>query len=271
MNLRAISLLSALAFCLLPRPARADDDFQTHYAEAQTLTAAEDYAGALKELEAAYRLKQPPRLLYEMARAHQKLGDGKQALELYRKYLVAEPSPDPIVKADVDAELKLLVSFAPPPLPPPAPVVVQPPAPSERLPPFHYVVQHDRGLIGGGISLLATGYAAAFISGTIFASSGGANYSGSSSGYSDPNGNLAAAGGTLIIPIVGPFIGSLVYRTTYWSLPWSLIDGAAQVAGLAMIIAGARVKHRVPVFSDRLRLSPFASATGGGILASGRF
>jgi hypothetical protein len=266
MNLRMIALVFALAFVLLPARARADDEFQTHYANAETLTAAEDYAGALKELAAAYQLKQPPRLLYEMARAHQKLGDGKQALELYRKYLVAEANPDPMVKADVDAQLKLLAALEPPPAPPVIIQRVESP-PLERMPPFHYEVHHDRGLMAAGISLLATGYGAAVISGAIFASIGAP----ASGDGSDPAGNLAAAGGTLIIPVVGPLISSLVYRSTFWSVPWSLVDGAAQVAGLAMIIAGARVHKRVPVFTDRLFLSPYASAGGGGILASGRF
>jgi hypothetical protein len=38
-----------------------------------------------------------------------------------------------------------------------------------------------------------------------------------------------------------------------------------------MIIVGAKVKKRIPIYSERLQLSPYASYTGGGLVATGRF
>jgi hypothetical protein len=77
----------------------------------------------------------------------------------------------------------------------------------------------------------------------------------------------------LLIPIAGPFISGLMMPSVYWTVPWILVDGAAQVAGLAMAIVGATHKKRVAVIGmdDRLRITPYATADGGGISAIGRF
>jgi hypothetical protein len=261
-----LSIVLALFALLGAATARAQDPFADHYERASALYAGEAYADALKEYEAAYALRQPTRLLFDLARTHRKLGNARNALAYYQKFLAAEPEPEPAMRAEADAACAQLAQLVPPP---PAQV----PAPALTLPPG-YVLQpvklelrHDRGLIGGGIGLLTAGYAAALITGSIFASFGN-----NGSGYSsDSKGDLAAAGGTLIIPVAGPLISAFLYRDVVWSVPWALIDGGAQVAGLAMIIAGARVTKKVPVFSDRLRLAPYATNGGGGLLASGRF
>lgn len=50
-----------------------------------------------------------------------------------------------------------------------------------------------------------------------------------------------------------------------------MIDGMAQAAGLAMIIAGIRHKTKVPMYGDRINVAPVASATSAGVSLSGRF
>jgi hypothetical protein len=239
----------------------AVDTVEQHEARAQGLMQAERYQEALAELEAAYHLRQSPRLLRELAVAHRLLGHAREALDLDRRYLAAESSIDPATRASVMREIAELRSL----IEPAVPNLALPP--NVTLAPIHWELRTNRGLVGGGISLLATGYAAAFISGITFAIVGSGEYS-SSGG--DPNGSLSAAGGTLLIPVLGPFIASAVYRQTYWSLPWTLVDGVAQVAGLAMIIQGARHKHKVPVLG-KVDLMPYGGSNGGGLMVSGRF
>jgi hypothetical protein len=124
----------------------------------------------------------------------------------------------------------------------------------------------NRGMMSAGLTLLLTSYAAAFFSGVTFAVLGNGPYNNNSSG------SLAAGGGVLIIPIVGPFVSGMVFRELAWALPWALVDGAIQVTGLALTIAGAKQKKKVAVLaSDRVRLSPWASSDGGGFTLSGRF
>lgn len=47
----------------------------------------EDYSGALSAFESAYEMQQLPRLLYNMGRAHMKLGHAQEALKRYQQFL----------------------------------------------------------------------------------------------------------------------------------------------------------------------------------------
>jgi tetratricopeptide (TPR) repeat protein len=261
--MRGIRWLVAIAL-FIAAPARAQDAFSDHYQRGEALAANEQYVEAARELEAAFAIRQPPRLLYELAQVYRKLGNAPRALDYYRRFLIAEPQIGPEARQEMQQEMVRLQQLAPPPAPPPQPAGTLQLPPDIRLAPVRIELRSHRGLIAGGSSLLATSYAAALIAGSMFAAL--------ASPYdSSTNGNLQAAGGTLLIPVLGPFIGALVFRTPYWSLPWVLVDGAAQVAGLAMIIVGARKKHKVPVFVDNTMVMPFATASGGGLVASGRF
>lgn len=46
-----------------------------------------DYSGALSAFESAYEMQQLPRLLYNMGRAHMKLGHAQEALKRYQQFL----------------------------------------------------------------------------------------------------------------------------------------------------------------------------------------
>jgi hypothetical protein len=59
-----------------------------------------------------------------------------------------------------------------------------------------------------------------------------------------------------------------------------MVDGAAQIAGLALIIAGARNRHKVPVYGEgkyrpvygqNFQINPYAGGSGGGLTISGKF
>jgi hypothetical protein len=265
------SFLIALALAL---PARADDDFTQHCDRASALSQNDQYTEALKELEAAYAIKQPPSLLYSLARVHRRLGNASAALGYYERFLTAESDPNPEMKAQVEAEIVQLRHILgrdtpPPPVAPPPPRFEARPALENpygndvRMMPVRYETHRDRGLIGGGAALLAAGYAGAVITGSLFLSFNCTDCSNNSV-------NTASAG-VLLIPVLGPVLSGLIQLSAAWSLPWILVDGAAQVAGLAMIIVGARSVTKVPVYGDRLRVAPFALAGGGGLIVGGRF
>lgn len=244
------------------------DPFAAHCDRASQLAASDQHAEALTELEAAYAIKQPPSLLYALAKAHQRLGHAREALDFYRRYVVADTSGDSAMREDAVrqiAALKELVPQMPAPSLPPlaAPPVVNGQLQGDlQLRPTRLEERPDRGLIAGGAALLSTAYAGSVITGSIVMSEDN-SYCTSCIG--------TAAGGTLLIPIIGPFISALTLREAAWSLPLALVDGAAQIGGLAMIIVGARTKHKVPVYGTRVHVLPFASGDGGGLVVGGRF
>jgi tetratricopeptide (TPR) repeat protein len=65
-----------------------------YYQASERLYAQGDYAGALSYLEEAYRLQPSPTLLYNMARAREKLDRLPEALATYEAYLSEAPNAD---------------------------------------------------------------------------------------------------------------------------------------------------------------------------------
>jgi hypothetical protein len=240
-------VLAALPVMFLGRPARADDGTD-HRERAAALRDAGMDREALVEWKEAYAVRQEPRLLYEMACAYQKLNLPRQASELFRRYLVAEPSLDDAIRGEVEARLHLLAG---PKAPPPPEAHGLPDG--AQLVPVHYKTRARRSLLTGGILLLTLAYAPTVVVGALSSVLGG-----------------GAEVDTLLLPVVGPFISALLVREAVWSLPW-ILDGIAQVAGLAMIISAARNREKVPVFGERLTVVPFADPRGAGLAAFGRF
>jgi hypothetical protein len=244
--------------------ARAQSEsFSAHYDHAIQLAENDQYAEAIKELEAAYAVRQLPKVLYSLGKMHQRLGNAKEALSYFQRYLTAEVDAEPTVRGEVEREV-IKLKHAVEPTPPPQAPMLDPRMmgyPDLRLVPVRFEMRSDRGLIAGGIVLLSTGYMGALLTGSLMLSFNNSSSSGPSS----------TATGTLLIPVLGPFISGFAYLNSAWSIPWMMVDGAAQVAGLAMIIAGAKSKRKVPVFSDRLRVSPYATWDGGGVAVTGRF
>jgi hypothetical protein len=146
-----------------------------------------------------------------------------------------------------------------PPAPPPPSLAFAPQAPVTDL---RVVVQaiersdrhaRNRALIAAGSVLLGSGYAAALTLGALTLNS------------SDGCGAsiLNASSATLMVPVLGPFISSPLSGSLAWALPVALVDGVAQVAGLALIIHGARSEQR-------LALTPILGANSLGLGISGR-
>lgn len=78
----------------------------------------------------------------------------------------------------------------------------------------------------------------------------------------------------LFIPVVGPFIQmNYVQNDSARSLSYFglALDGLVQVSGLVMIIVGAAVRQRVPIYAQRSLLSPVLLNGGSGLAYTLRF
>lgn len=246
-------------------PAVSPDPYQAHAARAEQLFRSEQYIEAIKEMEAAYSLRQVPQWLFALGQAHQRLGHASEARLHYQRYLVSSGlGGDSEQRREASQRLEELNRLLGVPEP------QQPVAPSFSPLPYRVEVRpHHRGMLAAGWSMLAVGYAAAFATGTAFAVIEGGSRSSSS---------LGSAGGTLLIPVAGPVVSSAVAYNSilYWGLPWLLIDLPLQVCGLALIIKGYTTPQKVVVPNTNLdsgavSFTPYLSPGGGGLSAAGRF
>jgi hypothetical protein len=269
-----VAALICAAVGLLPRAALADE-FQDHLDHATVLGQGERYKEALAELTAAYELRQSPRVLYMIAKAQQRLGDAKAALSSYERFLAAYSGgdSDPRFRADAQeqvTQLKHLLGkdVALPTNP------IGPQAEREGAD-VRWEMKPNMGLMAGGAVLFGAAYAAAVISGSIFLEpSSTPSYCGTYTypgAPACPGGNLQISAGTLLIPILGPFIAAFAYRDPPWSVSWALVDGVAQVGGFAMMVYAGQHPRKVPVFAKNVQVLPFGSAHGGGLRAVGTF
>ena len=114
--LRLAVLVGAL-LAAVARPSHADParEFRQHYEAALRLYDGGQFEGAIKEFQAAYALKQLPRLLLNIGQAHRKLGHARDALGFYEFYLRVEPNPKPEIKAELTtyiAQTRMLLDAA---------------------------------------------------------------------------------------------------------------------------------------------------------------
>ncbi len=103
---RFLISLVALALVLATWPgaarARQQDAFQDHLDQAVSLYKGGQYEDAIKEFQAAYAMRQMPRLLLNLGQAHRKLGHAREALGYYEFYLRVEPSPKPELRTELE-------------------------------------------------------------------------------------------------------------------------------------------------------------------------
>jgi hypothetical protein len=99
-TLRQSALLLLLLLCA---PARAEDAFQGHYDQAMKLYGEREYAAAIEQFQAAYGLRQLPRLLFAIAQCHRRLGHAREALAFYEQYLRVAGELDAKHRADVES------------------------------------------------------------------------------------------------------------------------------------------------------------------------
>src|SRR5437868_1668528 len=123
--------------------------------EALTAYKGADYKRAVELLEQAYDLRQVPALLYNLAKAYDKLGDIEHAYDTYRQY-VDSAAADPKLKARAEARLTALAEakrkkaagareaeLPPPPPTAPPPAQLEPPKPPPPSPEELRARAHD--------------------------------------------------------------------------------------------------------------------------------
>lgn len=270
-----------LALALLASPAYADN-FQGNYDRAMAAYQQGAYGDAIAYFHRAYEVRPLSRLLVNIGRAHLRLGELARAVVVLRQFLRDDPGASPQLRAEVErdiqgAEAQLQAVVPPPPayyVPPPAvpPPAVPPQAPqttqagltpwpeSQPAPP-RSEVRLRRSLLGAGITLLIVSY----IPAAAVGGAGGAFRSEFRPGVYP-----------LVVPVAGPFLSAFIMPAAsgdasaalYWSLPWALLDGGAQLAGLILTIKGARLRRPPPVIA-----SPWTppSSGGHGVALSGVF
>ncbi len=174
-------------------------------------------------------------------------GDGQVTGQVVVQQPQPQPQPQP--------------QSVPPPGYAPQPVYAQPqPAP----PPPRYEERPIWGLIIPGISMLAAGYVVNVLVSLIGGAVIGFDTAVTGTGYS---GNDFFYTG--LIPAAGPFVQMAVTRGDEGWLPYLLVDGLIQTAGLTMIILGAvlRTSERVAAIEldDGVRLTFAPAPTQGGM------
>lgn len=85
-----------------PTPEAQEAAFQEHYQRALARYSEERYEAAIEEFQAAYELRQLPRLIFNLAQAHRHLGHAQEALRYYELYQVKEPNPKPGLRAELE-------------------------------------------------------------------------------------------------------------------------------------------------------------------------
>jgi tetratricopeptide (TPR) repeat protein len=153
-------MLGAILWMGAPRAAQAraetpESQVERLAAEAVNANRGADYNRAVELLNKAYEIRQVPALLYNLAKAYDKLGDVDHAADAYRRFADSADA-DPRLKAKAEARLVILdearrkkaAAAARPPEPPPpphatpraseparAPLVTAPPPPPGPPPP----------------------------------------------------------------------------------------------------------------------------------------
>lgn len=123
---------------LAASPARAADPFDEHTDRAIALYQEQRFEEAIAEFQAAYALRQWPRLLFNIGQAHMRLGHAREALGYYEQYLRVQPDPPPEAKEELEramAQARALLEPPRPPKPAPPPPQLLPPPPRPAPPP----------------------------------------------------------------------------------------------------------------------------------------
>lgn len=109
--MRFIRLLLLVAFATpafaAPEPV---SEARAHYQKGADHYAAERYAEAVTEFKIAYDLSKRPAILYNLARAEEKLGHEEAAIDYLQRYLVLAPDSEdaPAVRAEISARQRAL-------------------------------------------------------------------------------------------------------------------------------------------------------------------
>jgi hypothetical protein len=147
--------------------AQADEgkvaEAREHYKRGLVLFNGGLFEAAQEEFETGYRLSPRPLFLYNAAQAARRANRPAKALELYRRYVVAEPGAAEAQEAAIHIralEEQLGPDRIVPKTPEPPPPVEPPPVPATPAPPPAARWYHDRiggALLGAGVVALVAG------------------------------------------------------------------------------------------------------------------
>ncbi len=133
-----------------------------------------------------------------------------------------------------------------------------------------YRSQPRIGLIVGGSVTLGVMWLITAGSGAALQASCDAGFSGSSSS----SGGCSSTYWPLYIPVIGPFI-QMGYVPNDSSRSLAMLglafDGFVQTGGLVMLILGATLRERVPVYAQKVQVAPMFTSAGSGLALFGRF
>ena len=134
---RAAAVALALTVALHAGVARADPArAREHFEKGKRYFQVDEYRKAIEEFKAAHIEEPDPAFLYNIAECHRRVGENKEALTFYRRYLTHAPpnAPSrPVVEKRI-AEIEAATP-RPAPAPPPVPTEAPPARRAEPLPP----------------------------------------------------------------------------------------------------------------------------------------
>jgi len=101
-QIRVIFYSSILVLLLFQGGIARADDFDGLFQRGMTLYQKRDFEAAIEAFRAAYKVRQFPRVLLNIAQVYRKMGNAQQALDYYQQFMKAEPKPPPKIKFDVE-------------------------------------------------------------------------------------------------------------------------------------------------------------------------
>jgi hypothetical protein len=242
------------------------------------------YAEAAQQYEAAYAIDPNVAILQRLAEAYRRAGNTSAYNATNQRIAVMnggnnEPPPPPPPPGYATEPPPTYAPQAPPTYAPQAPPTYAPQAPPSYAPyrpyapypyrPYYarraYVLRPGQALINAGVGMLISGYAASFVTGAITVGWNANANGGQSSWY--------GAGGSMFIPIAGPFVSLAFRQDIGWAVPVTIIGGGLQLSGLALIITGAIIRANAHPGAPARRadakplpfsLTPYSSSQGGG-------
>jgi tetratricopeptide (TPR) repeat protein len=97
-QIRGILYASILMLVMLLSGSALADDFDGLFRRGMTLYQKKDFEAAIEAFQAAYKVRQFPRVLLNIAQVYRKMGNAQLALDYYQQFIKAEPNPPPKIK-----------------------------------------------------------------------------------------------------------------------------------------------------------------------------
>ncbi len=115
-HLPRMLLMALLLGSVVPQSAYAKGDLaEQHYSRGLAFYDSKDYPSAIREFQAAYKIRQLPRILLNIGQVYRKLGMASTALKFYEHYLRVDPKAKPEIKAEVDRYIAMTRAMLDPP------------------------------------------------------------------------------------------------------------------------------------------------------------